>query len=167
MPSGSGKGIGAYLQRARFLAIAEFGPRSLVYHEGRAYRVYKAKLPPGTRDSDGRLLTRTLYVCKACGAAHDDECERCHACAASMAGAHAINHVMRIDNVETTSKNASPPMTKTVSVRASTYKPCSPGAAGPMSFMRKQPTRTGGFCRLDYATGALISRVNKGLRRRG
>ena len=25
-------------------------PRSLIYHEGRAYRVYKAKLPPGVRD---------------------------------------------------------------------------------------------------------------------
>ena len=43
---GSGKGSAAFLQRARFLAIAEFGPRSLIYHEGRAYRVYKAKLPP-------------------------------------------------------------------------------------------------------------------------
>ena len=36
----------AYLQRARFLAIAEFGPRSLIYHEGRAFRVHKAKLSP-------------------------------------------------------------------------------------------------------------------------
>lgn len=44
VPGGAGKGSGAYLQRARFLAIAEFGPRSLIYHEGRAYRVYKAKL---------------------------------------------------------------------------------------------------------------------------
>src|SRR4029077_7390828 len=45
----------AYLQRARFLAIAEFGPRSLIYHEGRAYRVYKAKLSPETRGGvDGR-----------------------------------------------------------------------------------------------------------------
>jgi superfamily II DNA/RNA helicase len=33
---GSG-GRAAYLQRARFLAIAEFGPRSLIYHEGRAF----------------------------------------------------------------------------------------------------------------------------------
>lgn len=28
-----------YLKRARFLAISDFGPGSLVYHEGRAYRV--------------------------------------------------------------------------------------------------------------------------------
>ena len=43
----------AYLQRARFVAIAEFGPRSLIYHEGRAYRVTKAKLPPNIRAEDG------------------------------------------------------------------------------------------------------------------
>ena len=44
---GGGASKATYLQRARFLAIAEFGPRSLIYHEGRAYRVTKAKLPPG------------------------------------------------------------------------------------------------------------------------
>ncbi|MFD2577610.1 hypothetical protein ACFSTD_01100 [Novosphingobium colocasiae] len=37
------------LQRPRFLAIAEFGPNSLVYHEGKAYRCNRAKLPAGTR----------------------------------------------------------------------------------------------------------------------
>ena len=36
---GGGGPKAAYLQRARFVAIAEFGPRSLIYHEGRAYRV--------------------------------------------------------------------------------------------------------------------------------
>ena len=40
---GEGKS-GTFLSRARFLAISEFGPRSLIYHEGRAYRVLKAKL---------------------------------------------------------------------------------------------------------------------------
>ena len=32
------QGHGRYLQRPRFLALSEFGPRSLVYHEGRAHR---------------------------------------------------------------------------------------------------------------------------------
>lgn len=49
---GGGASKAAYLQRARFIAISEFGPRSLIYHEGRAYRVYKAKLPPGIRAED-------------------------------------------------------------------------------------------------------------------
>jgi hypothetical protein len=66
-----GSARAAYLQRARFIAIAEFGPRSLIYHEGRAYRVYKAKLPPGNRAEDGgRIATDVVYVCDECGAAH-------------------------------------------------------------------------------------------------
>src|SRR5262249_22699528 len=52
---------GAYLQRARFVAIAEFGPRSLIYHEGRAYRVTKAKLPPNIRAEDGGRLTPDVF----------------------------------------------------------------------------------------------------------
>ena len=39
-----GRGRQTYLQRPRFLALSEFGPRSLVYHEGRAYRVVRAML---------------------------------------------------------------------------------------------------------------------------
>src|SRR5690606_17567948 len=61
------------LQRPRFLAIAEFGPNSLVYHEGKAYRCNRAKLPAGTRDESGNLATRTLTCCTECGAAHDGE----------------------------------------------------------------------------------------------
>src|SRR5205807_10386921 len=37
-----GRGKQTYLQRPRFIALSEFGPRSLVYHEGRAYRVVRA-----------------------------------------------------------------------------------------------------------------------------
>ena len=100
---GGGGPKAAYLQRARFIAIAEFGPGSLIYHEGRAFRVYKAKLPAGVRNEDGgRLATGTIYICDECGAGHEqDEPERCHACAAPMAGIHPVRNVMRIDNVET------------------------------------------------------------------
>jgi hypothetical protein len=70
VPAGGYQGAkAAYLQRARFLAIAEFGPRSLIYHEGRAYRVHKVRLPAGNRTAEGRLVTTILYVCENCGAA--------------------------------------------------------------------------------------------------
>ena len=52
----AGFGRTGFLQRPRFLAISEFGPRSLIYHEGRAYRVMKAKLPPEVRTGDGAEL---------------------------------------------------------------------------------------------------------------
>ena len=44
-------------QRARFLAISEFGPGSLVYHEGRAYRVDRALLKDVGGGDQGLLPT--------------------------------------------------------------------------------------------------------------
>ena len=97
---GEGK-TGSFLQRARFLAISEFGPRSLIYHEGRAYRVMKAKLPPEVRTGDGaELATRDIFICSNCGACHDGEVERCHACNTPMAGEMPVQRTLRIDNVE-------------------------------------------------------------------
>ncbi|MCW1919231.1 DEAD/DEAH box helicase [Rhodobacter sp. KR11] len=95
-------GAGAFLQRARFLAISEFGPRSLIYHEGRAYRVHRAKLAPGAASDDGTSLsTQRIIICPECGAAHEDDRELCHACGTPLVGAPEIKKALRIDNVET------------------------------------------------------------------
>jgi hypothetical protein len=151
------------------LAIAEFGPRSLVYHEGRSYRVYKAKLPPDARDADGRLVTRTLHVCKTCGATHDEGRERCHACSSPMADAQTIDHVLRIDNVETTiqeriTANDEDRQRQGFDLQTVFAWPVRDG--GPDVMRAKAADAAGLVCYIDYATGALISRVNKGLRRR-
>ena len=64
--SRDGRGRQTYLQRPRFLALAEFGPRSLVYHEGRAYRVVRALLSLGHRESatpDSQLPTKAVRIC--------------------------------------------------------------------------------------------------------
>ena len=73
---------GEYLSRPRFLAISEFGPRSVIYHEGSRYVINKVILP--SVDSD--LLTTRAKVCEACGYLHplSDEvnpelCDICHA----------------------------------------------------------------------------------------
>lgn len=97
----------AYLQRARFLAIAEFGPGSLIYHEGRAFKVVRAKLPPDVRDAQGLLSEGNLAVwrvCRSCGAGHEGAGQNlCHACGAQIGGTSAktIQKVLRIENVET------------------------------------------------------------------
>src|SRR5690606_1723242 len=94
-----------FLQRPRFLGIAEFGPRSLVYHEGRAYRVTAARLAVGSSTETGEsamLSTVAARVCKACGAAHfRDDRNGCHACGASLGTAQVINDLYRIENVDT------------------------------------------------------------------
>jgi Domain of unknown function (DUF1998) len=169
---GSGPGAKAvYLQRARFLAIAEFGPRSLIYHEGRAYRVHRAKLPPGVRaENGGKIATATLFVCDACGAVHQQqELERCHACGASMAGIHPIRNVLRIDNVETQpaeriTANDEDRQHQGFDIQTVFAWPVRDGALDVASALASDVD--GPILQIDYASGATISRLNKGLRRR-
>ncbi|WP_134661943.1 MULTISPECIES: protein kinase [unclassified Amycolatopsis] len=70
---------GDYVQRPRFLAIREFGPGALVYHEGARYQVTRIQLPP---DSSGDVVTTTAQRCTTCGYHHDElanaaKCEMC------------------------------------------------------------------------------------------
>lgn len=89
------------LQRPRFLALAEFGPNSLVYHEGKAYRCNRAKLPAGTRNADNSLVTRRLRCCQSCGAAHEIETqERCVVCGAVLTEDGVLAKLYRIENVD-------------------------------------------------------------------
>ena len=171
VPSGVGAGSSAaYLQRARFLAIAEFGPRSLIYHEGRAYRVHKAKLPTSARDAEGRLSTSTMHVCEECGAGHKAVRERCHACGAKLAGrAGEIAHVLRIDNVETQpaeriTANDEDRQRQGFDIQTTFSWPERGGALDVVRAVASDDL--GPILTIDYATGAEISRVNKGLRRR-
>ncbi|WP_331452414.1 protein kinase domain-containing protein [Streptomyces sp. SS162] len=55
---------GDYLQRPRFLAIREFGPGALIYHEGARYQVTRVQLPP---DASGDLATAEARRCGGCG----------------------------------------------------------------------------------------------------
>lgn len=168
--TGTGGPKAAYLQRARFLAISEFGPRSLIYHEGRGYRVHKAKLPPGLRaDEGGRLATGTLYVCEECGAAHPEEAERCHACNAGLGSVDPIRNILRIDNVETVpteriTANDEERQRQGFDIQTVFAWPRRGGGYDVQSAIVGD--QEGPIMRLDYASGAGISRVNKGLRRR-
>lgn len=64
------KGPGTMISRPRFLALTEFGPRSLVYHEGRIFRVKKVKYQANELNrvaADGNLTTVSGHVCQCCG----------------------------------------------------------------------------------------------------
>lgn len=166
---GEGKS-GSFLQRARFLAISEFGPRSLIYHEGRAFRVMKAKLPPETRTSDGQeLATHDITICPNCGAAHEGERDRCHACNTHMAGEIPVKRTLRIDNVEATPAER---------ITANDEERVRQGFEIQTVF--SWPTKNGRLeiteaefsvgdsplLIMQYANSAEISRINKGLKRR-
>ncbi|CAN5209311.1 DEAD/DEAH box helicase [soil metagenome] len=92
-----------YLSRPRFLAINEFGPRSIVYHEGSRYRITQVLLPPD-RGADNKLPTERVKRCEVCGYLHrmpgnepgPDLCEHC-----STALPTQLDHLFRLRNVVT------------------------------------------------------------------
>lgn len=112
---GSGKNgqddEGSMVSRPRFLALAEFGPRSLIYHEGRMYRVVRAKLNVGSKDhvSSGSLLsTVRSLICSQCGYGHVGEeqgseplANCCENCGALLDENDWVRELYRIETVET------------------------------------------------------------------
>src|SRR6266704_368312 len=72
-----------YLSRPRFLAISEFGPRAIVYHEGSRYLINRVIR---SVEEDERVPTRQAKQCGRCGYLHPtgdgeglDLCEHCGA----------------------------------------------------------------------------------------
>jgi superfamily II DNA/RNA helicase/very-short-patch-repair endonuclease len=74
---------GDYLQRPRFLAIREFGPGALIYHEGARYQVTRIQLPP---DASGDVVTTDARRCTNCGYHHytRDRADNCEMCGESL-----------------------------------------------------------------------------------
>lgn len=168
-----GRGRQTYLQRPRFLALSEFGPRSLVYHEGRAYRVARAMLSLNQQASapaDVRLPTKVVRICSACGAGHwNDEASMCHACGSLLGDAEIVNHAYRIENVATQPAER---------ITANDEERQRQGFELQTTFEWAVRDRVldvrrgaaideaGEVARLAYGPGATITRLNKGLRRR-
>jgi very-short-patch-repair endonuclease len=96
-----------FLSRPRFLALGEFGPYSLIYHEGSQYRVTKALLTITGQDQvteGARLCTEVARLCPSCGYGHfrsQRDADRCVSCGASLAAAQEVKNLYRIENVST------------------------------------------------------------------
>ncbi|HLH71037.1 MAG TPA: DEAD/DEAH box helicase [Candidatus Dormibacteraeota bacterium] len=93
-----------FLSRPRFLAISEFGPRNLLYHEGSRYEINQVMLP--VAEGEGNLLgpaTETAKRCPGCGYLHPitDEAgpDRCERCGEELEG--PIRELFRLQNVST------------------------------------------------------------------
>ncbi len=97
----------SFLSRPRFLALGEFGPYSLIYHEGSQYRVTKALLTINSPDQvyeGARLPTEVARLCPSCGYGHfrtQRDADRCVSCGASLADAQEVKSLYRIENVST------------------------------------------------------------------
>ena len=171
---------GSMVSRPRFLALSEFGPRSLIYHQGRMYRVVRAKLNVGNADhvtGNSQLATIASLVCSQCGYGHLGEAggeqplvNRCENCDALLTEHDWVRELYRIETVETVA-------TERISINdeerqrqgfelQTTYR-FLPGADG-LFQNQKAEIRQGDdvLGELTYAPAAQIWRINRGWRRR-
>jgi very-short-patch-repair endonuclease len=94
-----------FVSRPRFLAISEFGPRALVYHEGARYRVYKVNLDFGSDDIEAThdLSTATMKRCSKCGYAHLEQgtnlADVCDRCGAALDAPTRVDNLIHLQNV--------------------------------------------------------------------
>ncbi|MBK8999593.1 MAG: DEAD/DEAH box helicase [Myxococcales bacterium] len=167
------RGRQTYLQRPRFLALSEFGPRSLVYHEGRAYRVDRAMLSlshQASATADVRLPTKRVRICRGCGAGHwNDADSMCHACRAPLGDAEIINDTYRIENVATRpveriTANDEERQRQGFELQTTFEWVTRDGVLDVRSGAAVDAE--GEIATLAYGPGATITRINKGLRRR-
>lgn len=178
--TGTQRDEGNMVSRPRFLALSEFGPRSLIYHEGRTYRVDRAKLNVSSADHisvGSELSTVSARICPACGYGHFGETENpeptsnvCEHCQAVLADEDRINDLYRIETVETIpveriTVNDEERQRQGFELQT-TYR----FLPGPDGLIQKPEFKVmvgdESLAKLTYSPAARIWRINKGWRRR-
>ena len=171
---------GSMVSRPRFLGISEFGPRSLIYHDGRIYRVVKAKLNSGTGDQisvGARLSTGSAIVCSECGYGHldldntgDVLAVRCENCNAELLSDSRVDNLYRIETVETEGADritANEEERQRQGYELQTMFRFVPDRAGNILKSEAELTHEGSLIAdLVYAPAALLWRINRGWKRR-
>lgn len=164
-----------FLSRPRFLAISEFGPRSIIYHEGSRYIVNKVILPVGVRAEDGTgesALTVSAKQCRVCGYVHElaaqqagpDRCENCQS-----PSLEKLDQLLRLQNVATKRRDR---ITSDEEERTRMGYEIRSGLrfkeiSGIPDFrVADVMTPTGSLFKLTYGDTATIWRINLGWRRR-
>lgn len=171
VPGSEARGRDAYLQRPRFLALSEFGPNSLVYHEGRAYRVVRALLSmgPDSNTAEAKLPTQHARLCPECGAGHfTPDVSLCHHCSAEL-GDENVNNIFRIENVATKPAERITANDEERQRRGFELRTTFEWAKRGHQYERRDGRASdadGPVAILTYGASATITRLNLGLRRR-
>lgn len=152
-----------FVSRPRFLAISEFGPRSIIYHEGSRYIINKVILPV----DQGEVLTQRAKLCDSCGYLHQvvqgegvDLCERCK----SPLSAPLVN-LFRMQNVSTIRRdkiNSDEEERLRLGYEIITGVRFSEHSGQPYCYSAQVKVKNEVFARLAYGHAAVIWRINLG-----
>jgi len=77
------RGAGDFIPRPRFLAIKEFAPHNIIYHEGAKWEVARFQSTPGGLEQ--RLTT--FKICRSCAAFAEASDDICSVCGTKLDGA--------------------------------------------------------------------------------
>lgn len=95
------------LSRARFLGLSEFGPKNVIYHRGRIYRIDRLKIhvQENSATASNELPTSSVLVCPHCGYAHILDAGKifntCENCSGTLSAKNAIAGLYKVTTVET------------------------------------------------------------------
>lgn len=90
------RGDGEFIVRPRFLALREFAPSNILYHEGTKWEISGFQAPPGGLDR----RRRTLRLCRSCGAFSEPALDLCPVCQVRFDGGNSqIVALLEMPNV--------------------------------------------------------------------
>jgi ATP-dependent helicase YprA (DUF1998 family)/very-short-patch-repair endonuclease len=165
----SARGRDEFLQRPRFLAIQEFGPNAIIYHEGAKYRVTRVNFT--TDDATGSTLNTSAKICDACGYLHpvtsNPAPDTCESCGDTLDG--VFTDLLRLQDVSTRREERI--LSEEEERQRLGYE-----VLTALRYARKDGENvrqiaevngaTGSHARLTYAQAATIWRINLGWRQR-
>lgn len=164
------------ISRPRFLAISEFGPRSIIYHLGRTFQVTKAIL--GKTSNGDKLPTTVASICTKCGHGHfgitsgqGPSQDVCVGCGTPLKDAARLDELYRIEQVSTQVKEritVNDEDRQRQGYDLQTTFEFMPGANDKLEKTEANLVASSGSILLDlkYGPTARIYRINKGWRRR-
>ncbi len=161
--------LGAMISRPRFLALSEFGPLSLIYHEGHTFSVHRVKLRASDANNDGQVGTTTARICPKCGRGHFGEengpgVTNCVECNEPLSSVSVMHNLYQVQAVE-----ARP--AARISLKDEERQRMGYDIVSTYGF-EHSPVKIGlldsgkPLLQLQYSTAAKIERINCGWRRR-
>ncbi len=158
------RGEGEFISRPRFVAIREFAPGSVLYHEGARWWCKGFYQPPGGLEK--RLSTRRL--CKVCSSFWDEGVDICNVCETRLSPDNSeIATVLEMPNVRTQRReriNSGVEEREAGGFEIETFIQTSAGDARRRSSEAVASLGDSPLLRLTYTASATVLRINRGRR---